>query len=100
MAGLGVMMIAGSSFAIAVLGLALFFLGFEYAIVTSFSIVSEGAPEARGRVLATNNAVSTLARGSGTIAAGVLYGEFGVQGPALLSMVAAAVAFGLLALQR
>ncbi len=94
--GLAVMMIADDRFAIAVIGLALFFLGFEYAIVTSFSIVSESAPAARGRALAANNAVGTLARGAGAVASGFLYDAHGIAGPATLSVIAAVVAFALL----
>lgn len=99
-AGLGIMALADGAFVVAVVGLALFFLGFEYSIVTSFSIVSEAAPAARGRVLAVNNAVGTLARGSGTVASGFLYDAFGIVGPATLSAIAAAMALALLVANR
>ena len=96
--GLIVMATASASFAVAVVGLALFFIGFEYAIVTSFSIVSEAAPLARGRALATSNAMGTLSRGGGTIASGFLYDAHGVVGPAVLSGSCAVLALTLLAI--
>ena len=94
--GLIVMMLADGSFAVAVVGLACFFLGFEYGIVTSFTIVSESAPRARGRALAANNAVGTLVRGGGAVASGFLFESFGIAGPAVLSMIAAVAAVVLL----
>lgn len=94
--GLAVMSAAGSSLLIGALGLLVFFLGFEYAIVTTFSLVSEAMPRARGRALATNNAVGTVARGTGVILAGLLYERFGIEGPATLSAVTAAIAVTLL----
>ncbi len=95
-AGLGVIALAGTSLWIAGLGLLLFFPGFEYGIVTSFSLVSEAMPAARGRALATSNAVGTVARGAAAVAAGVLYEQFGIGGPATLSAVAAVLSFGFL----
>ena len=94
--GLALMTQAGSSLLIGASGLFIFFLGFEYAIVTSFSIVSESMPSARGRVLAVNNSIGTLARGMGTVSAGLLYSEFGIRGPAGVSVVAALLAIVLL----
>jgi predicted MFS family arabinose efflux permease len=94
--GLVVMTQAGSSLLIGVTGLLVFFVGFEYAIVTSFSIVSESMPKARGRVLAVNNGVGTLARGMGTVSSGVLYARYGIAGPAAVSIVAVVVAIALL----
>jgi predicted MFS family arabinose efflux permease len=94
--GLVVMTQAGSSLLIGATGLLVFFVGFEYAIVTSFSIVSESMPAARGRVLAVNNGVGTLARGMGTVSSGVLYAHFGIVGPAAVSMVAVLAAIALL----
>jgi len=84
--------------AIGAIGLFLFFLGFEFAIVTSFSIVSEAMPAARGRALATNNAVSTVARGCGIVASGVLYEQFGINGPAAISITTAVIGLMLLSI--
>lgn len=94
--GLAIMSVADASLLIGGLGLVLFFLGFEYGIVTSFSLVSEAMPAARGRTLATNNALGTVARGAGAIAAGFLYDRYGIDGPIVLSAIAAVVAFVLL----
>lgn len=96
MIGLGVMTTAGSSLVIGAVGLFAFFVGFEFAIVTSFSIVSEAMPSARGRVLAANNAMGTLFRGIGVGSSGLLYEAFGIAGPATLSAVSAVVAVALL----
>jgi MFS transporter, DHA1 family, inner membrane transport protein len=98
--GLLVMTQAGSSLAIGAAGLFLFFIGFEFAIVTSFAIVSEAMPTARGRVLATNAAVGTMLRGIGVTASGALYETFGISGPATVSLVGATVAVVLLAQSR
>ncbi len=74
-----------ATFALAAMSLLLFFVGFEFAIVTSFSIVSEAMPSARGRVLTVNTGVGTLVRGLGVTASGTLYERFGVNGPATIS---------------
>ncbi len=87
--GLALMASAGSSLAVGTTGLFLFFVGFEFAIVTSFSIVSEVMPTARGRVLAVNTAVGTVLRGMGVGASGPLYEAMGITGPAALSAVTA-----------
>ncbi len=98
--GLFVISQAGSSLLVAVIGLLLFLLGFEYGIVTSFSLVSEAMPTARGHTIATNSAVGTIARGSGAVLAGWLYERFGIDGPALLSGAAATVALVLLGITK
>lgn len=94
--GLTVMTQAGTSLVVGVLGLLCFFLGFEYAIVTSFGILSEVMPEARGRTLAVGNAVGTVGRGAATIATGRLYDEFGINGPLALSAAGTIAAIALL----
>jgi DHA1 family inner membrane transport protein len=90
--GLGVISSADSSLLIGTLGLIVFFLGFEYSIVTSFSLVSEAMPEARGRALGVGNATSTVFRGMGVAAAGILYESFDIGGPVALAAVGASVA--------
>jgi predicted MFS family arabinose efflux permease len=94
--GLGLMAVAQSSLLVGATGLILFFGGFEYSIVTSFSVVSEALPEARGRVLSVNMATGTVARGGGSVASGFLYEAFGIGGPAALSAFGALSAFVLL----
>lgn len=94
--GLAIMTQAGTSLVVGVLGLLCFFVGFEFAIVTSFGIVSEAMPHGRGRALAVGNAVGTVTRGASTIATGRLYDQFGINGPITLSVLAAVVAISLL----
>ncbi len=93
-----VIAITGSSLALGVVGLCIFFVGFEYSIVTSFSLVSEAMPSARGRALAVGNGVSTVARGFGVGVSGILYETFEIRGPATLSVIGAAGALVFLAL--
>lgn len=94
--GLAIMAVAGTSLAVGAGGLLVFFLGFEYAVVTAFSLVSEAMAEARGRVISVNSAAGTLARGSGVAAAGFLFERFGIVGPVVLSTVGAGVGLVLL----
>lgn len=94
--GLAVIAITGTSLAIGVVGLIVFFLGFEYSIVTSFSLVSEAMPQIRGRVLGIGNAVSTVSRGVGVASSGFLYDRFEIGGPVTVSVVAATLSFALL----
>lgn len=98
--GMTVMVVADTSLLVGVLGLIIFFCGFEFSIVTSFTIVSESLPTARGRVLAMNNGVGTLCRGTGIAASGVLYSAFGIRGPVTVSAICALTALGLLSLRR
>lgn len=94
--GLAVIFAAGSALAVGIVGLLIFFVGFEYSIVTSFSLISEAMPDARGRVLGIGNGANTLSRGIGVSSAGVLYERFGIAGPATLSAAAAGVTLVLL----
>lgn len=98
--GLGVMSVADTSLLIGAAGLMIFFLGFEFAIVTSFSIVSEAMPSARGRALAVNTAVGTVSRSTGIVMSGVLYEAYGLGGPAAVSATAGATAIVLLSLSH
>lgn len=88
-AGAVVMLLAGSTLWIGVVGILLFLCGFEFAIVTSFSLVSEAMPAARGTTIALSNGIGTVARGSATIVGGWLYGIHGVSGTLTLSITAA-----------
>ena len=92
LAGLAIITQTGESLLMGVIGLVVFFLGFEYSIVTSFSLVSEALPSARGRAIGVGSAISTLTRGIGVVAAGFLYERFGISGPAVLSICAAVAA--------
>lgn len=91
--GLVLMGIADGSRTIAVIGLAVFLGGFEYAMVASMSLVTEAAPESRGRAIGVSNAIGTLARATALIASGQLYDAFGIAGS--MSMAGAAAVAGL-----
>jgi MFS transporter, DHA1 family, inner membrane transport protein len=90
--GLGVTASAGPSLVVAVLGLTLFLAGFEYAFVTSISLISEAAPLARGRALGLGNAIGTLARAMALLTTGRVYEAVGIDGSLGLAAACAAVA--------
>ncbi len=92
LAGLGVMMLADGQLFVGLGGLLLFLLGFEFAFVTSLSLVSEAMPDARGATLAMSNAVATVARAGGAILSGWLFAGHGIAGTAVLSAMSAVVA--------
>lgn len=96
--GLAIISITGSSLLVGAFGLLVFFLGFEYSIVTSFSLVSEAMPHARGRALGVGNATSTVFRGAGVAVSGILYEQFEIAGSIALSAVAAIATLTFLAL--
>lgn len=97
--GLAVMSASGT-FAMAIVGLLAFLCGFEYAIVTSFSLVTEAMPGARGATIAISNAIGTSARAVGVITSGLLYEAHGIRGSAALAACAAIAAIALLASSR
>jgi DHA1 family inner membrane transport protein len=90
--GLAIMLTADALLWVGVAGLIVFLLGFELAFVVSLSLVSEAMPDARGTTLAASNAVGTVARASGAVLSGWLYGVHGISGTAGLSAGAAIVA--------
>lgn len=98
--GLTVMISAGDRLLIGIVGIVVFLLGFELAFVVSLALVSESMPGARGSTLAVSNAVGTVARASGAVLSGWLYGIHGIGGTAGLSAVAATIAVGSLLLSR
>ncbi len=98
--GLAIMMTANDRLWVGVAGLIVFLLGFELAFVVSLSLVSEAMPDARGTTMAASNAVGTVARASGAVLSGWLYGIHGIGGTAALSAAAAIVAVCSLLLSR
>ncbi len=98
--GLGVMVAADDRLWLGLTGILVFLLGFELAFVTSLSLVSEAMPDARGSTLAVGNAVGTVARASGAVVSGWLYGAHGVGGTAALSAAAAVTAVVCLVVSR
>jgi MFS transporter, DHA1 family, inner membrane transport protein len=98
--GLGVMMLADGRLPVGLGGLLLFLLGFEFAFVTSLSLVSEAMPDARGTTLAVSNAVATIARAGGAILSGWLFSTHGIAGTASLSAISTVTAAFALVLSR
>jgi predicted MFS family arabinose efflux permease len=96
--GLGLVIAAGSgpSTVLAITGLIVFLMGFEFAFVTSLSLVTEAAPLARGRAIGAGSALGTTARSAAVLATGLLYDGIGVGGSFALSAAAAAIAAGLI----
>jgi len=86
------MVFADATLWIGVVGILTFLCGFEFAFVTSLSLVTEAMPESRGTTIALANGVGTVARGSGTIASGVLFTRWGIEGTLSMSATAAVVA--------
>ena len=96
-AGAAVMLSAGGSQAVAVGGLAIYLSGFEYGFVASLTLVTEAAPDARGKAIGVSNALGTLARATAVILSGQLYEAFGISGSLTMAGVAATAAFSLTA---
>jgi predicted MFS family arabinose efflux permease len=98
--GAAVMAVSTDSRALAVIGLITFLAGFEYAFVSSLTLVTEAAPHARGRAIGVSNAFGTVARSAAIIASGQLYEAFGLTGSLLLAVGAATVAMAMTAIAR
>ena len=90
--GLGIMSIADDRLSVGVIGILTFLVGFEFAIVTSISLVTEAAPEARGRAGVAAAAAGTIARAGGAVASGWLYSRSGVDGSAAIAAAGSALA--------
>jgi DHA1 family inner membrane transport protein len=96
-AGVVTMAASGESRGLAVAGLAVFLLGFEYAFVTSLTMVTEAAPSARGKAIGVSNSIGTLARSGSVVLTGQLYERFGISGSLTMVSVTATVAVALTA---
>ena len=90
--GISIMAVSGESFGRAVAGLMLAMGGFEYAYVSSLTLVSEAAPAARGKAIGVSNAFGTISRSAAVVATGLLYDEFGFAASLLLAMTTILVA--------
>lgn len=90
--GLVVMLSAGESRPIAIVGLLVFLTGFEFAFVSSLTLVTEAAPKARGRAIGISNACGTVSRAGAVVASGQLYEAFGMTGTIVLAASVATVA--------
>ena len=83
--GLLIILLSGNSVAIALVGLLVLVIGFEYGFVSSLSLMSEAAPEARGTALAVGNALATITRASLIVLSGQCYERFGIIGTMVVS---------------
>ena len=95
LAGLGVMLSAGDSRTIAIVGLLVFLTGFEFGFVSSLTLVTEAAPRARGRAIGISTACGTVSRATAVVASGQLYEAFGMTGTVTLAATAAITAVAL-----
>lgn len=86
--GLVVIAISNDSVTIALIGLIVLVIGFEYGFVSSLSLMSEAAPQARGTAIAVGNAVATITRASLIVISGQCYERFGILGSATVSAAA------------
>ena len=100
--GLGLVVIALSSDSviIAIIGLIVLVIGFEYGFVSSLSLMSEAAPQARGTAIAVGNAIATITRASLIVISGQCYERFGILGSATVSAAALCAAAAALIADR
>ena len=100
--GLGLVVIALSSDSviIALIGLIVLVIGFEYGFVSSLSLMSEAAPQARGTAIAVGNAIATITRASLIVISGQCYERFGILGSATVSAAALCAAAAALIADR
>ena len=95
-AGVAAMAVSGESRTVAVIGLLLFLAGFEYAFVASLTLVTEAAPETRGRAIGISNSFGTIARAGAVVASGQLYEAFGMTGSLILATATGTIALVLI----
>jgi len=95
--GFALLVPAGQHLGIGLGLLALALFGFEFTIVSSIPLATELQPETRARFLAWMVVAMSAGRGIGAAAGPVLFGAFGLSGPALAA-VAADVLAGILLL--
>ena len=100
--GLGLVVIALSndSVIIALIGLIVLVIGFEYGFVSSLSLMSEAAPQARGTAIAVGNAIATITRASLIVISGQCYERFGILGSTTVSAAALCAAAAALIADR
>jgi predicted MFS family arabinose efflux permease len=91
-AGIVVILLSEGSRGMAISGLMVYLAGFEFAFVSSLTLVTEAAPLARGRAIGIGNALGTIARAGAVIASGQLYEAFGLTGSLSMTATAAVLA--------
>lgn len=98
--GCALMASAGDSRTQAIAGLLTVLAGFEFGFVSSLTLMSEAAPEARGKALGISNGFGTVARAGAIVASGQLYEAFGIAGSLTMVAAVAVAALGLTVLSR
>lgn len=98
--GLVIILLSGNSVVVALIGLLVLVMGFEYGFVSSLSLMTEAAPHARGTALAVGNALGTITRASLIVLSGQCYERFGIVGTATVSASALTVAGVALTIDR
>jgi predicted MFS family arabinose efflux permease len=78
-----------------VVALAVFIVGFEFALVSTLPMVTEVRPEARGASLGVTIGMGTLGRGLATLAATAGYDRWGMTAPSLGALVTTGAAGGM-----
>jgi predicted MFS family arabinose efflux permease len=82
----------------ALIGLFLFYISFEYVIVSHIPMMSELVPKARVTILSLNIAGHSIGRALGALLAAFIYQQFGFLFVALCAVLFNV--FGLLALRQ
>ncbi|NNK57752.1 MAG: MFS transporter [Desulfofustis sp.] len=77
--------VIGQSLGLAMVGLFLVFLSFEFTIVTSFPLCTEVIPQARATMMAGYYATAGIGRMAGVLIAGFLWSWGGIAGVAVAS---------------
>ena len=96
----GFLVATASNRAAAIVALLVYIAGFEFAFVSSLTLVTEAAPLARGRAIGLANAIGTVARAGAVTLSGQLYEAFGIDGTVAMTLTATAVAMIALAATR
>ena len=79
--------IIGQSLGLAMVGLFLVFLSFEFTIVTSFPLCTEVIPQTRATMMAGYYATAGIGRMAGVLIAGFLWSWGGISGVAAASAI-------------
>ena len=87
----------GHTLPLALLGLFLTFLTFEFAIVTSFSLFTEILPAARATMMSSNLAAASAGRMAGALLGSAVWLTSGVAGNALVASAATGLGLACLA---
>jgi len=98
--GLVVITLSNDSVITALIGLIVLVIGFEYGFVSSLSLMSEAAPQARGTAIAIGNAIATITRASLIVISGQCYERFGILGSVTVSAAALCAAAAALIADR